>query len=38
VIADAGIFDRDTTLTVISDRIDAWGLSDDARLKKFVRA
>lgn len=38
VIADAGIFDRDTTLTVISDRIAAWGLSDDARLKKFVRA
>jgi len=38
VIADAGIFDRDTTLTVISDRIAAWGLSGDARLKKFVRA
>ena len=38
VIADAGIFGRDTTLTVISDRIAAWDLSDDARLKKFVRA
>ena len=38
VIADAGIFDRNTTLTVISDRIAAWGLSGDARLKKFVRA
>ena len=38
VIADAGIFDRDPTLTVISDRIAAWGLSGDARLKKFVRA
>jgi len=38
VIADAGIFDRDTTLTVISDRIAAWGLSDDPQLKKFVRA
>ena len=37
VIADAGIFDRDTTLTVISDRIAAWGLSDDPQLKKFVR-
>jgi len=38
VIAEAGIFDRKTTLAVISDSIAAWGLSDDARLKKFVRA
>jgi len=38
VIADAGIYDRDAALTVISDRIAAWGLSDDPQLKKFVRA
>jgi len=38
VIAEAGIYDRDTTLAVISDSIASWGLSDDARLKKFVRA
>jgi hypothetical protein len=38
VIAEAGIFDRNTTVAVISDRIAAWGLSDDARLKKFARA
>ena len=38
VIAEAGIYDRDTTLAVISDSIAAWGLSGDARLKKFVRA
>jgi len=38
VIAEAGIFDRDTTLAVISDRIAAWGLTDHPQLKKFVRA
>jgi len=38
VIADAGIFDRDTALKVVSDRIIAWGLSEDPQLKKFVRA
>ena len=38
VIADAGIFDRDTALKVVSDRIIAWGMSEDPQLKKFVRA
>jgi len=38
VIADAGIFGRDTALKVVSDRIIAWGLSEDPQLKKFVRA
>jgi acyl-[acyl-carrier-protein] desaturase len=38
VIADAGIFDRDTALKVVSDRIVAWGLSEDPQLEKFVRA
>jgi acyl-[acyl-carrier-protein] desaturase len=38
VIAEAGIFDRDAALKVVSDCIAAWGLADEPQLKKFVRA
>jgi len=38
LIADSGIFDEDEARKVVSDRIVAWGLADEARLKKFVLA
>jgi acyl-[acyl-carrier-protein] desaturase len=37
-IADAGIFDEAALRQVIADRITAWGLADDARLRPFVDA
>jgi acyl-[acyl-carrier-protein] desaturase len=36
VVADAGIFDDVALRTVISDRIKAWGLADEASLSQFV--
>jgi acyl-[acyl-carrier-protein] desaturase len=36
VIADAGIFDEAALRQVISDRIAAWGLADDPRLRRLV--
>ena len=38
IIADAGIFNDDDVRKVISDRIVAWGLADEPRLKKLVFA
>ena len=38
LIAKSGIFDESDTRKVISDRIAAWGLADEVRLKKFVPA
>lgn len=37
-VAEAGIFDKATLQKVISDRITAWGLADEASLKDFVQA
>jgi acyl-[acyl-carrier protein] desaturase len=37
-IADAGIFDEATLRRVISDRIAAWGLADEPRLRPLVNA
>lgn len=36
VVADAGIFDATALRTVISDRIKAWGLSDEPSLAQFI--
>lgn len=36
VVADAGIFDAAALRAVISDRIKAWGLGDEASLTQFV--
>ena len=36
VVADAGIFDGAALRTVISDRIKAWGLSDEPSLAQFI--
>lgn len=36
VVADAGIFDAAALRTVISDRIKAWGLGDEASLAQFI--
>ncbi len=36
VVAEAGIFDRAQLATVIADRITAWGLADEPRLKQFI--
>ena len=36
VVADAGIFDAAALRTVISDRIKAWGLSDEPSLAQFI--
>jgi acyl-[acyl-carrier-protein] desaturase len=38
VIAEAGIFDRDTARTVVSDAIRGWGLASEPQLEKFARA
>lgn len=38
VVAEAGIFDEAALRQVISDRISAWGLAEDARLRPFVNA
>lgn len=35
-VAQAGILDQDMVRKVVSDRITAWGLADDADLKPFV--
>jgi acyl-[acyl-carrier-protein] desaturase len=37
-MADAGIFGPDQLRQVISDRITAWGLADEPRLREFVTA
>lgn len=37
-IANAGIFDHDAARRVVSDRITAWGLENEAVLKKFIMA
>jgi acyl-[acyl-carrier-protein] desaturase len=36
IVADAGIFDRDQLRKVISDRITAWGVADEASLQQLV--
>jgi acyl-[acyl-carrier-protein] desaturase len=38
VVAEAGIFDEAILRKVISDRITAWGLGDDPKLREFVNA
>jgi acyl-[acyl-carrier-protein] desaturase len=38
VVAEAGIFDEGQLRTVISDRIAAWGLSDEPALSEFTKA
>lgn len=38
LIAASGIFDECDKRKVVSDRIAAWGLADEVRLKKFVLA
>jgi acyl-[acyl-carrier protein] desaturase len=38
VVAEAGIFDEAILRTVISDRITAWGLADEPKLRQFVNA
>jgi acyl-[acyl-carrier-protein] desaturase len=35
-VAEAGIFDEDQRRRVISDRITAWGIADEAELRPFV--
>lgn len=35
-VAEAGIFDQDAARKVVSDLIVAWGVADEAMLKKFV--
>ena len=35
-VAEAGIFDRAALSKVIADRITAWGLADEPRLKQFI--
>ncbi|WP_431237201.1 acyl-ACP desaturase [Mycolicibacterium aichiense] len=37
-VAQAGIFGYETSRAVVNDRIAAWGLSDEATLKKIVRS
>src|SRR5271163_895878 len=37
-VADAGIFSPDQLRRVISDRITAWGVADEAALRQFVSA
>jgi acyl-[acyl-carrier-protein] desaturase len=37
-MADVGIFSEDQLRQVISDRITAWGLADEPRLREFVTA
>jgi acyl-[acyl-carrier-protein] desaturase len=37
-VADAGIFDEAALRQVISDRITAWGLADEPKLRQFVNA
>ena len=37
-IADAGIFDDATLRRVIADRVAAWGLADEPRLRPLVDA
>lgn len=38
VVAEAGILDSDAVRTVVSDRISAWGLADEAKLREFIKA
>lgn len=38
VVAEAGILDTDAVRTVVSDRISAWGLADEAKLREFIKA
>jgi acyl-[acyl-carrier-protein] desaturase len=38
VVAEAGIFDETMLRRVISDRITAWGLADEAGVREFVNA
>ena len=38
VVAEAGIFDDAALRQVISDRITAWGLADEAQVREFVNA
>jgi acyl-[acyl-carrier-protein] desaturase len=37
-VAEAGIFDEAILRNVISDRITAWGLADEPKLREFVNA
>ncbi|GAA2772996.1 acyl-ACP desaturase [Mycolicibacterium pallens] len=37
-VAKAGIFDYETSRKVVTDRIAAWGLGEEATLKKIVRS
>ncbi len=37
LMASSGIFDQATLRRVISDRITAWGLADEAALQEFIR-
>ena len=37
-VAQAGIFDEAILRKVISDRITAWGLADEPKLREFVNA
>ncbi|MDV3124211.1 acyl-ACP desaturase [Mycobacterium sp. 21AC1] len=38
VLAESGIFDKAALGRVISDRITAWGLADEAELQQFIQA
>ena len=38
LVAETGIFDKAALAKVISDRITAWGLADEATLQEFIRA
>jgi len=38
LMAESGIFGADTLRTVVSDRITAWGLADEASLRQFVNS
>jgi len=38
LMADSGIFGTDTLRQVISDRITAWGLADEPKLRQFIDA
>jgi acyl-[acyl-carrier-protein] desaturase len=38
LMAESGIFGADTLRTVVSDRITAWGLADEASVRQFVNS
>ena len=38
LMAESGIFGTDTLRTVVSDRITAWGLADEASVRQFVNS